>query len=130
MGAVPIYPFLLDVLDLFAKFFDFNFDFDGRLTDADAKFIQAGSLREDCRYLAVHFLEEEVHPLTGFVLEVLEPAELIEMNLQAGGLLGNITPLGIQQRLRFKPMSALSDQLRCEVRDTRDQLLAVMIDEV
>ena len=33
---------LLDVLNLFTQLFDFNFDFDCRLADTDAEFVQPG----------------------------------------------------------------------------------------
>src|SRR5437667_1212248 len=126
-GAAPC-P-LFDVLDLLAKLFDFHFDFDRGLADTDAKLIQAGGFGQDRCDLTVHFLKNEVHAFARLILEVFESGELVEMTAQSRRFLCDIASFGVKEGFGFETMSAVGDELRRQLCDPGDELLAVMFDK-
>ena len=121
---------LFDVLDLLPELLDFHLNFDGGLADADAEFVESGSFGQHRADLAVHFLKNEIHTLARFFLKFLETVELIEMTLQAGRFFSDVAPLGIEQRFSFQPVTAVGDELRRQFRNTSDELLAIVFNEV
>src|SRR5215217_3277677 len=76
---------LLDILNLFAEFFDFCFDGQSRFLDD-----QIGRFRQGRIRFAIEFLQEKIEHLPGFARRVERLLKLGEMTAQPDHLFTNI----------------------------------------